>query len=228
MSFLPVFLWTDILIYLLLAVIIASILYIRRHPHLRTPWRQVFQRKRGIISVMVLLCYVCIGLLDSVHFRQALESADASQNEQQHYSSDVITLLDLLVLPLRQQVEKSYSAPFATRAFVREMQTSESGAVAYEYSKLRFAGSHLSEDQQKSVDIVYTVLESTLWAVIVCVAIVILAMAYIKRKTKASWQQQFKSFAAPDWNYPVRTFLFMLLALIVIVTMMIMIKTRLT
>ena len=69
MPFLPVFLWTDILIYILLAVITASILYIRQRPHLRAPWRQVFQRKRGIISIMILLCYVAIGLLDSVHFR---------------------------------------------------------------------------------------------------------------------------------------------------------------
>ena len=55
MPFLPVFLWTDILIYLLLAVVTASIIYICQRPHLLTPWRQVFQRKRGVISAMILL-----------------------------------------------------------------------------------------------------------------------------------------------------------------------------
>ena len=217
MPFLPVFLWTDILIYILLAVISASVLYIRQRPHLRTPWRQVFQRKRGIISIMILLCYVAIGLLDSVHFRLALESTNATENTQQHYSSEVITLLDLVVMPLRQQLEKSYSAPFATRSFVREMQTSKTGTVAYDYSKLKFAGSHLSNEQQKWTDILHTILQSTLWAVISCLAIILLVMTYIKRKAKLAWSQQFKSLVSAESVYPLRTVIFMLLALLVTV-----------
>ncbi|PCH62936.1 MAG: peptide ABC transporter permease, partial [Gammaproteobacteria bacterium] len=217
MPFLPVFLWTDILIYILLAVITASILYIRQRPHLRAPWRQVFQRKRGIISIMILFCYVAIGLLDSVHFRPALESSKSTGNAQQHYSSEVITLLDLVVMPLRQQLEKTYSAPFATRSFVREMQTSTTSTVAYDYSKLKFAGSHLSNEQQKWTDISYTILQSTLWAVVSCLVIIILAMTYIKRKTKLGWQQQFKSIVSAETVYPLRTLIFMLLALLVTV-----------
>ncbi|OUR63892.1 peptide ABC transporter permease [Methylophaga sp. 42_25_T18] len=217
MPFLPVFLWTDILIYILLAVITVSILYIRQRPHLRTPWRQVFQRKRGIISIMILLCYVAIGLLDSVHFRLALESTKSTKNSQQHYSSEVITLLDLVVMPLRQQLEKSYSAPFATRSFVREMQTSTSGTAAYDYSKLKFAGSHLGDEQQKWTDISYTILQSTLWAVIACLAIILLVMTYIKRKTKLGWQQQLKFIVSAETVYPLRTLIFMLLALLVTV-----------
>lgn len=217
MPFLPVFLWTDILIYLLLAVITASVLYIRQRPHLRTPWRQVFQRKRGIISIMILLCYVAIGLLDSVHFRPALESTKSTENTQQHYSSEVITLLDLAVMPLRQQVEKSYSAPFATRSFEREMQTSAAGTVAYDYSKLKFSGSHLSNEQQKWTDIFHTILQSTLWAVLSCLAIILLTMTYIKRKLKLDWQQQLKSIVSAESVYPLRTLIFMLLALLITV-----------
>ncbi|WP_247870012.1 hypothetical protein [Methylophaga sp. SB9B] len=47
MPFLPVFLWTDILIFILLAVITAGIFYLRSKPHLRAPWVMVMQRKRG-------------------------------------------------------------------------------------------------------------------------------------------------------------------------------------
>lgn len=215
MPFLPVFLWTDILIYLLLTVITVSIFYVRQRPHLRTPWRHVFQRKRGVISIMILLCYVCIGLLDSIHFRQALDS-DSTHSDEQHYSSEVITVLDLLVLPLRQQLEKSYSAPFATRTFVREMQTSETGAVTYEYSKLRFAGSHLNDEQQKWQDITFTVLESTLWAVTVFVMLVLAAMSIIKRKTKSSFRQQLSVIVSADSSYPIRTLLFMVVTLLIL------------
>lgn len=216
MPFLPVFLWTDILIYLLLAVVTVSIFYIRQRPHLRVPWRQVFQRKRGIISIMILLCYVCVGLLDSVHFRLALEPNETTNHSEVHYSSEVITLLDLAVMPLRQQLEKSYSSPFATRAFVREMQTTETGAVGYEYSKLQFAGSHLSDEQQKWRDITYTILQSTLWALFCYLAIVLSVMAFIKKKTKSTLGQQFKTIFSTDSRYPLQTFLFMLLILLVL------------
>lgn len=216
MPFLPVFLWTDILIYLLLAVVIASVLYIRQKPHLRTPWRQVFQRKRGVISVMILLCYVCIGLLDSVHFRLALDSTKSNEIEQQHYSSEVITLLDLFVTPIRQQIEKSYSAPFATRSFSREMQTSETGVVSYAYSSLIFAGAHLSEGQNKSSDIMHSVIKSTLWAITSCLVIVIAIMVYRLRKNKLSLRSQLNSFRSGQSSYPLLTILLMSVVLLII------------
>jgi peptide/nickel transport system permease protein len=206
MPFLPVFLWTDLLIYLLLAVVIASVLYIRQRPHLRTPWRQVFQRKRGVISVMILLCYVVIGLLDSVHFRQTLESTNTIQLEQ-HYSSEVITVLDLLVTPIRQQLEKSYSSPFATRSFTREMKISESGDVSYDYTTLRFAGSHLTSKEQKSADIIFTVIKSTLWALTSWLTVIVAFMAYRVRTKKLTWLSQLKTLTTRQSVYPLTTIL---------------------
>lgn len=215
MPFMPVLLWTDILIYLLLAVITASIFYIRRRPHLLTPWRQVFQRKRGVISVMILLCYVSIGLLDSVHFRQAL--TNTGESEQQHYSSDVITLLDLLLAPVRAKSETSYSAPFATHSFGRELQTSDSGEVTYAYSELKFAGSHLESESQKWTDIVYTVLKSTLWAVIFWLASIICYVAYQARKHKTILLFQLKYLVSGQSSYPLSIVLFMSLVLLVLI-----------
>ena len=162
MPFLPVFLWTDILIYLLLAVVLTAVFYIRRYPHLQTPWKLVFQRKRGVISIMILLCYVTVGLLDSVHFRQAL-SVDKI-GDTQHYSTEVITLLDLAVMPLRQQVEKTYSAPFSTQLFVREMQKNDSGTLDYDYPKLLHGGSHLLNKQEKWSEVVHTIWVSSFQA----------------------------------------------------------------
>jgi peptide/nickel transport system permease protein len=216
MPFLPVFLWTDLLIYLLLAVVTASVFYIRQRPHLRTPWRQVFQRKRGVISVMILLCYVAIGLLDSVHFRQALEPTNTTQQAQQHYSSEVITLLDLLVTPIRQQLEKSYSSPFAIRSFTREMKISESGVVSYDYTNLRFAGAHLNSKEQKNADIFYTVIKSTLWAIISWLAVIVALMAYQVRTKKLTWLSQLKVIKSGQSIYPLTTILLMFLVLIIL------------
>ncbi|MGY8865852.1 MAG: ABC transporter permease, partial [Methylophagaceae bacterium] len=56
-----------------------SVLYIRKHAHLKAPWKLVIKRKRGVISIMVLMCYVFVGLLDSVHFRLTIDDQQKSK-----------------------------------------------------------------------------------------------------------------------------------------------------
>ena len=47
-------------------------LYVARHEHLRAPWRQVLRRPLAMGALVVLLAYISVGLLDSVHFRERL------------------------------------------------------------------------------------------------------------------------------------------------------------
>ncbi|MFQ5949687.1 MAG: ABC transporter permease, partial [Nitrospiria bacterium] len=68
----PVLLWTDFLIFLLSGLLIAFGLYASRKEHLRAPWRQVRRRSLAMVALVVLLFYVGIGLIDSVHFRKRL------------------------------------------------------------------------------------------------------------------------------------------------------------
>lgn len=212
MPFLPVFLWTDILIYVLLAVVISAIFYIRRRPHLRAPWKSVLLRKRGIISIMILLCYVVVGLLDSVHFRTALPTEQAT--DMTHYSTEVITLLDLAVLPLRQQVEKTYSAPFATRLFVREMATTEDGKLVYDYPKLQYAGHHLNNEQDKWSDISHSIMTNSLWVLLICLAVFAGMMIYLAKRHRLSWYKQTRQIIFGQAHYPYRTVFFILLILL--------------
>lgn len=216
MPFLPVLLWTDILIYLLLVVIFASIIYIRRQPHLRAPWKLVIQRKRGAISIVILLCYALIGLLDSVHFRLALDNKSESV-QTQHYSTDVITLLDLLVMPLREHVEKTYSAPFATRLYVREIQSSDNNEINYDYPKLEFSGTHLKDELDKNADIKNTVVNSSVWAMAIWLLLVAFYIAYLMMHDKARWRQNMLMIVSGKSNYPIRT-LFVMLAILLLIT----------
>ena len=214
MPFLPVFLWTDILIYFLLSVVIAAIFYIRKKPHLRAPWRLVFQRKRGVISVVILLSYVMIGLLDSVHFRSALESD--SPTDTQHYATEVITILDLIVMPLRQQVEKTYSAPLATRLFVREMLPSDSDELNYDYAKLVYAGSHLTDEQDKWVDIRHIVWKSSFIALSLWLLVCATSLLYMLKKQAGTWQQKQQYIKSLLSDYPIKTLFFLLAVLLLI------------
>ncbi len=214
MSFLPVFLWTDILIYVLLTFVSSAIFYIRRHPHLRAPWKSVLLRKRGVISIMILLCYVAIGLLDSVHFRTALPTEQPT--EAIHYSTDVITLLDLVILPLRQQVEKTYSAPFATRLFVREVETTSEGSLNYDYPRLLYAGSHLTDEHDKWSDISDSVMLNFLWSLLVWAALLSGMVMYLARRHSCSWRAKIQQIVLGKSQYPYRTLLIILLMLLLV------------
>lgn len=135
-------LWTDALIYLLVAVITAFIVYARGQEPLRAPWRQVGQRRLAMASLVVLLTYVSIGLLDSVHFRKALDNG--AQGEI-HYAPEVTSVLDLVLQPLRDHTEKTYSAPFATHLYSKETMEGPGGKTIRDYPRLRYGGAHLKD-----------------------------------------------------------------------------------
>ena len=69
----PVVLITDALIFVLIAIGIGFSLYAARHEHLRGPWRQVGRSPVGVAALVVILFYVGIGLLDSLHFHPLIE-----------------------------------------------------------------------------------------------------------------------------------------------------------
>ena len=114
-----VFLWTDVLVYVLVMAVVLFSLQAQHKEHLRAPWRHVARRPLAMSALVVLVFYVCAGLLDSVHFRESL--AQQEGETQAHYSGDVLSLLDVMLTRLRTQQEKTYSAPLATHLFAKEV-----------------------------------------------------------------------------------------------------------
>ena len=100
----PVFLLTDLLIFVLVASIVSFFAYAMRKPHLRQPWGQVVRARAGVISMIVLSVYVAIALLDSLHFHPVLENP-AAHSEEAQYSGEVISVFDQLVSDLRASTE---------------------------------------------------------------------------------------------------------------------------
>ena len=152
MPFLPVFLTTDILIYLLLAAIIGFAVYTSRHEHLRVPWRQVARRPMAMAALVILLAYVTVGLMDSVHFRLKLDSANSAEHG---YSNEALSLLDYVAKPLRTRVETTYSAPFAMTAYTMETVESPDGRRTRGYPRLRYGGAHLKDPGERAADIAH-------------------------------------------------------------------------
>jgi peptide/nickel transport system permease protein len=147
----PVILWTDALVFLLVAVISAFALYARKKEHLRAPWRDVIRNRMAVASLLVLSAYTVTGLLDSLHFRKALPRTGTEQEIQ--YSGEVLSLLDELLGPLRTQVEKTYSAPFATRLYAKETVTTAAGEQVRIHPRLEYGGAHLSDPAHRGADV---------------------------------------------------------------------------
>jgi len=155
MPLMPVILWTDALVFLLVISAIGFGLYAARHEHLRAPWRRVARSRVGIGTLVVLSFYVLIGLLDTVHFRLPLadQTAGTETGAGTKFGPDVLSLFDAWATPLRERQEKTYSAPFATHLFVKEAITQPDGSVIRDYPRLNYGGRHLKDPTQRGWDI---------------------------------------------------------------------------
>lgn len=150
MPFSFVILWTDALVFVLVIIVAILVRHIRRHEHLRTPWLRVGKSASGMAALTVLLFFIIIGLLDSIHFRPALENR--YNNGEQVYSAEVLSLFDVIVNPLRTNVEKTYSAPLAAYLYAKETVSLPDGQQVREFSRLKFGGAHLQHPETQRID----------------------------------------------------------------------------
>ncbi len=170
----PVILATDALIFLLVVVALGYGLYASQHEHLRAPWRSVARSRVGMAALVVIGCYVLIGLLDSLHFHpriapvtaslpgvSAAANADATERAtgedatpaQARYSTQVLSVLDVLLTGLRERQEKTFSAPFANHLFVKEPIEQPDGSIVRAYPPLEHGGAHLKDPSHRGLDI---------------------------------------------------------------------------
>lgn len=209
-----VLLWTDTLVFLLLAAIIIFAVYAFRHEHLRAPWRQVRRRPLAMSALVVLLAYVTVGLLDSVHLRFRLANNDSPAVQ---YAPDIVSVLDLIGEPLVRRTEVSFSAPFATHAFVKQVVEESDGRMTMSYPRLRYGGAHLQEPTRWAADIAGKSITGALvggfiWALLVVV------LAVLVRRRDEMLTNTLARLAAGDDTVPWRAILFTAAMLIVFVS----------
>ncbi len=140
----PVILWTDALVFLLVALAVLFAWMARGREHLRAPWRYVARSRVGMASLVVLAVYMAIGLLDSLHYHPLLPKAGDNGHGPRH-SAEIVSLFDAIVAPLRERSEKTYSAPLAWRLYAKESIERPDGTVYRDYPRLKYGGAHLKE-----------------------------------------------------------------------------------
>lgn len=190
-----VILWSDALVWLLLASGVALGVLIARSPPLRAAWGRVGANRIGMASATVLLAFMAIGLLDSLHYRVALEG---KPGEPTRYAIEVLSVLDAVAAPLRTKNEKTYSAPFATRLYAKEAMDVPGLGTQRDYPRLRHGGNHLGErEHARLADIGFTAFRAAVLVFLIWLGLVSVVACTVDG---AGWQKIWRGETVFAWN----------------------------
>ncbi|MBL8450241.1 MAG: ABC transporter permease [Dechloromonas sp.] len=142
MDFQLVVLWSDVFVWILVVISGVALSLGLKSPRMRVALQALGASRSGMASAVILLAFIGIGLLDSLHYRLRL---DVEPRAKTAYAVEVLSLLDALAAPLRTRNEKTYSEPFATRLYAKETVELPGGGQGREYPRLKFGGVHLGD-----------------------------------------------------------------------------------
>lgn len=181
-----VVLWTDALIFVLLLGMIVLSVSMLRNPRMSRPLRQIGTSKTGMVSLTVLLFFVAVGLLDSMHFH----SKD---------SNEIVSVLDQWLSPIRLHGEKTYSAPFAAHLFGKELMVLEDGSPVWAYPRLQYGGAHLDDPESELFfDVLMKASIGFIKSAIPAVIVLVLLVQRLRRRQNALISQA--SIKAVAWT----------------------------
>ncbi|WP_133135655.1 ABC transporter permease [Legionella rowbothamii] len=130
------FLWTDKCFLILLILGTLTILLSLRKQHIRRSFTMILHRPIAVSAGIILLAFMTIGVLDSIHFQP---------NNQ---SNATISVLDKLLSPIDEINEKTYSAPLALYQFVTDTML-VNGVVTQFFPRLNYPAKWVSTEAEK-------------------------------------------------------------------------------
>ena len=212
-----VFLATDLALFAQLAVIAFYIWHALRSPTLRQTWRHVLHDAAAMSAGVVLLLFLLIAVLDSVHFRPLLPPASgATANAAAAYSTRTLSLLDVLLAGPREAREKTYSIPLGTHQFSKESMLVD-GKTVRDFPRLQFGGAHLKDAEvQWGGDILWRSFAGLFGAAIVAIAGCLLVAFLRARTAKTSVTDSLRAIWGGNTDVPWRAMLLSASALVLV------------
>ena len=184
------FLLTDLFFFIILISLFIYIKYVRKTPDILETWSYVFKNKTGIVSVVVLSFFMLTAFLDSIHIRSKVYNEDSNEYI---YSSDIKSILDIILLPMHKNSEKSYSSPFSSHLYSKETIRINDKIEKRIYPKLLFKGNHNKFFSENFYNISFTILISLLKSFILCFLIYILFFRKKILKNKYGFLDPYKT-----------------------------------
>ncbi|MBA3582331.1 MAG: ABC transporter permease [Gammaproteobacteria bacterium] len=206
-----VILITDALVFFLLSVTAVLAVYVSGKRHLRESFRRVLQSKTALASGTLLLAYLLIGTLDCIHFR-------ATQSDTQS-SADIVSVLDVVLSPLRHSDEKTFSAPLSIYSFAKESLSNDKGQVIRDYPRLLNAGKHLADPARYKNDITQRAVLGVLWGLL-CWSVLLAAILSINKL--CGWQyNNIKKILNSQSDIPWHVILYVVLILFLVIAVVV-------
>ncbi len=182
----PVLLWSDALIFMLVIALVVFFYKLREDPQTRERWGQVFSSRLGMVAFTVILTYVGVALLDSLHFRKALENPEGLATEEVFYDNKVTSALDVMLAGMGDRFERTYSAPFALISFEKKDMKDADGNSIRDYPELIHAGQHLDNPADRWGDVATRSLTALLWGLLLS-ALFIAPQWMLLRRSENPW-----------------------------------------
>ncbi len=125
-------LWSDLVLWLLVAFLVIFVWRLRHDHQATARWISVLQSHTALASLVILLTFITIALIDSIHWR----TDDPYR--------PVVSLLDVSLGKIATVQEKSYSAPFASHGLWQETQQLADGSIQRTAIPLKQGQNHSS------------------------------------------------------------------------------------
>ena len=189
----PILLWSDGLIFLLVIALVLFFYKLRKDPQTRSRWAQVFSSKLAMVAFTVIMTYVGVALLDSLHFRRALEAPEGMATEEVFYDNKVTSVFDVLTGGMGERFERTYSAPFALISFEKKNTVDEQGDSVRVFPPLKYAGLDLTDPSDKWSDILAKSIAPLAWGLLLSGLLIGVQRLFLRRSLfpwRASWVTQ--------------------------------------
>ena len=229
-----VFLPTDLALYAQLIVLALYLRYALRAPLLRQTWRYVAKDAAAMSAGMVLALFVLVALVDSIHFRPLLPPAPGASASAAApagaasgaatpavavvaYSTQTLSLLDVLLTGPREAREKTYSVPLATHQFSKESML-QNGVSVRDFPRLQFGGKHLTAPQsQWGADVAHRSLRGLAGGALLALVVGALLVVRQARVWRVSLWEALVTLWHGGVEFPVRALWLTLLAIALVV-----------
>jgi peptide/nickel transport system permease protein len=199
-----VLLWTDAVLWAMVAVLVWYGWRVKINPNLRANWLKVVRDPAALCAGIVLALFALVTLLDSVHFRRALlPTAGAPAGTPTFYATSTESLLDALLARQIEMRETNYSKPLAYIGLNKEAFERD-GKPVHDYPRLRFGGAHLADPaRQWAPDLASRILTGSAVGLGLALSIALLVAAGL-RKSHGGIGAALRDIGADRTHMPVR------------------------
>ncbi len=202
-----VFLWTDFVLWLVVASVVFYFWRARRDARARANWAHVLRDAPAMCAGVVLGVFITIALLDSVHFRPRLAAIEgAATDTPVAYGTRTLSIFDVLMAHAIESREKTYSTPLAYWSFQKETQVVD-GQDVRGNPRLLYGGSHLKDPEREwQADIAARSIQGLVFGLLAGLAVAV-AVAAARGRRHGGLRDSLMQLARGETELPWRSML---------------------